>query len=210
LKLLWVGEDQVIASAEGVQQGDPLGPLLFCLALDKPLKEAHCEFTSGYLDDIALGDTVSNLIHKVRNLETAAEKIGLKLNHSKCEVFGLGVSTSNQWSDSGLNFTERSIEEATLLGSPIHLHGMDPALAARREQLTKILPRLYKLTAHEALFLLRNSFGIPRLLYFLRTSPYLSSSETYKFDEVIRKALSSICNVSLNLHSWAQASLPVR
>ena len=37
---LWVGEDRVIASAEGVQQGDPLGPLLFCLALDKPLKEA--------------------------------------------------------------------------------------------------------------------------------------------------------------------------
>ena len=39
--LLWLGDDQQISSAEGVQQGDPLGPLLFCLALDKPLKEAQ-------------------------------------------------------------------------------------------------------------------------------------------------------------------------
>ena len=30
----WVGDDYVIASAEGVQQGEPLGLLLFCLALD--------------------------------------------------------------------------------------------------------------------------------------------------------------------------------
>jgi len=93
---LWVGDDRIIASAEGVQQGDPLGPLLFCLALDKPLKEARCEFTSGYLDDVALGDTVSNLIGRVLCLETAAEKIGLKLNHSKCEVFGLSPSARDQ------------------------------------------------------------------------------------------------------------------
>ena len=42
--LLWLGDDQQISSAEGVQQGDPLGPLLFCLAMDKPLKKAQSEF----------------------------------------------------------------------------------------------------------------------------------------------------------------------
>jgi hypothetical protein len=207
---LWVGVDSVIASAEGVQQGDPLGPLLFCLALDKPLKEARCEFRSGYLDDVALGDTVANLIDRVRSLETAAEKIGLKLNHSKCEVFGLNPLTSDQWTDSGLNFIRRSVKEATLLGSPIHPSGTDPALVARREQLEQILPRLYKLTAHEALFLLRSSFAIPRLQYLLRTSPCSSSTETTRFDEIVREALASICNARLNSDSWSQASLPIR
>ena len=38
---LWLDEDQQVASSEGVQQGDPLGPLLFCLALDKSLKGAQ-------------------------------------------------------------------------------------------------------------------------------------------------------------------------
>ena len=96
------------------------------------------------------------------------------------------------------------------MGSPIHSHGLDPALAARREQLQRILPRLYKLTAHEALFLLRNSFGIPRLQYLLQALPCSSSTETSYFDEVVKEALISICNVSLNPGSWAQASLPVR
>ena len=58
--MLWV-RDSHISSAEGVQQGDPLGPLLFCLALDGPLKEVQSEFISGYLDDVGLGDTVSSL-----------------------------------------------------------------------------------------------------------------------------------------------------
>ena len=207
---LWVGEDHVIASAEGVQQGDPLGPLLFCLALDKPLKETRCEFTSGYLDDVALGDTVSNLIERIRALEIAAEQIGLQLNHSKCEVFGISPSTRGQWADSGLNFISRPVEEASLLGSPIHPCGTDSALEARREQLRNILPRLYKLTAHEALFLLRSSFAVPRLLYILRTSPCSTSSVTTLLDEVIREALESICNVRLTADSWEQASLPVR
>src|SRR5277367_3649625 len=50
-------EPQILL-AEGVQQGDLLGPLLFCLALDKPLKDTRGEFMSGYLDGIGLGDTV--------------------------------------------------------------------------------------------------------------------------------------------------------
>src|SRR5688572_9047112 len=41
--LLWAG-DSLLLSAEGVQQGDPLGSLLFCLALDAPLKGCGVNF----------------------------------------------------------------------------------------------------------------------------------------------------------------------
>jgi len=207
---LWCGENQIIKSDEGVQQGDPLGPLLFCLALDKPLKDSKCEFTSGYLDDIALGDTVPNLIERVLKLEIAAKTVGLQLNHEKCEVFGLSVASQSLWLESGLDFVIRSSEEATLLGSPIHSDGVDQAMEARCDQLGSVLPRLSKMAAHEAFYLLKSCFALPRLMYLLRTAPCGSSPETQRFDEVLREAVSSLCNVRFDDKSWAQASLPVR
>ena len=75
---LWT-EDEIIFSAEGVQQGDPLGPLLFGLALHEPLKQVQSEFVTGYLDDIGLGDSGSRVIQDAVCLEQAAERIGLKL-----------------------------------------------------------------------------------------------------------------------------------
>jgi hypothetical protein len=40
----------------GVQQGDPLGPVLFCLALHPVIKSLKSEFNVWYLDDGVLAD----------------------------------------------------------------------------------------------------------------------------------------------------------
>ena len=69
--------DKLIESAEGVQQGDPLGPLLFSLAIHEMLQGANCEFVLGYLDDVALGDRVQQVIEALKILETKAKSIGL-------------------------------------------------------------------------------------------------------------------------------------
>jgi hypothetical protein len=97
---LWVGET-VLSSAEGVQQGDPLGPLFFCLALDAPLKSVNPEFITGYLDDVGLGDTIPRLIDNIRVLEGAAAAIGLNLNHAKCEIVGLDREHRELWEAGG-------------------------------------------------------------------------------------------------------------
>jgi hypothetical protein len=55
---LWLAGGHQVASAEGIQQDNPLGSPLFCLALNKPLKDTGAEFMSRHLDDIGLGDTV--------------------------------------------------------------------------------------------------------------------------------------------------------
>ena len=114
--------------AEGVQQGDPLGPLLLCLALDEQLKTVRCEFVSGYLDDVGMGDTVQSLIDQIRCIEAAASSIGLQLNHAKCEIIGLSPSQRSLWESSGLQFLPRSVEDASLLGAPLSLKGTDKAL----------------------------------------------------------------------------------
>ena len=62
--------------------------------------------------------------------------------------------------------------------------------------------------AHKAFFFLRTCFTIP--LYLLCTSLCSSSPRAAQLDEVIKSALTSLCNLKLDTESWAQASLPVR
>ena len=48
-------DQHIIASQEGVQQGDPLGPLLFCLTIQPILNSLESNLLLGYLDDIYIG-----------------------------------------------------------------------------------------------------------------------------------------------------------
>ena len=153
--------DVSIASSEGIHHDDPLGPLLFSLALDGPLKDIQAEFMTEYLDDVSVGDTIPRLIEEIKRFESAALAMGLHLNHSKCEVIGLSISWEEMWEASGLNFTMHPLQEACFLGSPLHVDGVDAALSARLSQLERIIPRLVKLSVHEAFFLLKNCLGIP-------------------------------------------------
>ena len=59
--ILQFGEFQVL-SQEGVQQGDPLDPLLFSLTVAGLLNACECDFVAVYLDDFTLGGSVQSLI----------------------------------------------------------------------------------------------------------------------------------------------------
>ena len=43
--------DFVLLSEEGAQQGDPLGPLYFCLVIQQLLESLQSELVLAYLDD---------------------------------------------------------------------------------------------------------------------------------------------------------------
>jgi Reverse transcriptase (RNA-dependent DNA polymerase) len=58
-----------IHSQEGVQQGDPLGPLLFCVAIHPLLSSLTSNLTIGYLDDFTLGGSVSSVANDVSTFE---------------------------------------------------------------------------------------------------------------------------------------------
>ena len=67
-----------------------------------------------------------------------------------------------------------------------------------------------KLDAHYGFYLLKNCFSLPKLLYFLRTSPCFEELDLLQlYDSIIRKSLSKICNVNFNESSYTQAILPV-
>ena len=67
-----------------------------------------------------------------------------------------------------------------------------------------------KLDAHYGLYLLKNCFSLPKLLYFLRTNPCFEEWDLLQqYDSIIRKSLFKICNVNFNESSYTQAILLV-
>ena len=75
-----------IQSAEGVQQGDPLGPLLFCLSIHQLCSDMKSELCLFYLDDGTLGGCKEDVLHDLAVVEREGVKLGLHLNHKKSEV----------------------------------------------------------------------------------------------------------------------------
>ncbi|KAL0208631.1 hypothetical protein P9112_011218 [Eukaryota sp. TZLM1-RC] len=78
----------ILSSSSGVNQGDPLGPLLFCLAIHPILLQIQEVLPSlkmiAYMDDVVLiGDL--NIVKKATVcFQELFTKIGLRLNLLKC------------------------------------------------------------------------------------------------------------------------------
>ena len=78
---------QMAVSATGVRQGDPLGPLLFCLGLDRVLRDVAAVFPDvhllGLLDDVTLLGPKASLEGCFRALQSHALSVGLVVNERK-------------------------------------------------------------------------------------------------------------------------------
>jgi len=198
----------LISSQEGVQQGDPLGPLLFCLAIHPILLSFTSELVIGYMDDITLGGDEKTLALDVHQVRTQGEAMGLRLNVKKCE-FITPTATSSDPAFS--EFIHLKPKEATLLGAPLTTgSAMDSALSGRCTDLALAIDRLKLLAAHDALILLRASFSSPKVLHTLRSSPCAGHPELDRFDSLLKTGLSLITNSDLSDLQWIQASLPVK
>ena len=78
------------------------------------------------------------------------------------------------------------------------------------ERLSTISSRLQSIDAHPAFFHLRNRLSMPRLIFKLRNSPcYRLHEELIQFNETLRKAASTVCNVNFDDAGWLQSTLPV-
>ena len=69
----------------GIQQGDPIGPVLFDLSVDGAARGVQYEFNEWYLDDATLGDCLERVHDDLVVLLERLREIGLEVNGSKCE-----------------------------------------------------------------------------------------------------------------------------
>jgi hypothetical protein len=153
--------DFTVLSREGVQQGDPLGPLLICLAIHPLLSSLNSCLKFGYLHDVTIGGEVDTVSDDVQLVMNGCKDLGLRLNVSKCELISSGQC---QLLNPLLSFVQLRPHEATLLGTPL-LTGsaMESVIVKFTEDLSRASGRLKLISAHDALIILRSALGRPRL-----------------------------------------------
>lgn len=203
--------NRLVPSCEGIQQGDPLGPLLFCLTLHPILNKLSSDLVIGYMDDVTVGGQVDSVAKDVQEFAASCTAIGLELNTQKCEL----IAQSDQLpliKPIGMdNFVRVPPDAATLLGAPLSDGiALADALSKKFVELSRGADRLSSIAAHDALTILRASISASRLTYILRSSPCVGHDMLTAFDKLFCSCLSRICNVDLASRHWTQASLPVR
>ncbi|KAL0214375.1 hypothetical protein P9112_006559 [Eukaryota sp. TZLM1-RC] len=108
-----------LKSSSGLKQGDPLGPLLFCLAIHKTLNIIKQKYPSikivAYMDDISLIGSFNLLELVAQEIADSYENIGLYLNASKCLLIGSSVQDL-VINDSIVPFTNYSSDAFKFLG----------------------------------------------------------------------------------------------
>ena len=144
-------------------------------------------------------------------MEREAAKLGLQLSVAKSEVIGRDSSTLDNFLAAAPGFHVTSPDHATLLGSPIG-SSIDDCISKKITSLRILEDWVQFFRAHDALLLLRNSLAIPSLMYLLRTASCFLSTQLAVFDEVVKRILSRVFNISFTVdeNSWIQASLPIR
>ncbi|XP_049886408.1 uncharacterized protein LOC126380870 [Pectinophora gossypiella] len=78
--------DDLIYSQVGAQQGDPLGPLIFSLAIHKIIVELKSTLNIWYLDDGTIGGKPEDVLQDLETLIPRFKDLGLVVNPSKYYV----------------------------------------------------------------------------------------------------------------------------
>ena len=154
--LLNFGE-HLLQSDEGVQQGDPLGPLLYCASTMKLVRSMTSDLNLWYLDDGTIGGELHDLLHDLDTVRRVGPTIGLLLNEDKCEIVTNDDSVVSSFRTVMPNILHTRGNDAVLLGAPIgDQSAIDNVLQSKLTVFQRFASRLTTLNAQDALFLLKN------------------------------------------------------
>ncbi|KAK9691330.1 hypothetical protein RND81_09G190100 [Saponaria officinalis] len=215
---LYYGE-HCLLSCQGVQQGDPLGPLLFALVLHPLVCKIRDSFDltlqAWYLDDgTIVGDTL--VVSKVLELiMKEGPRCGLVLNVDKSEVFWPCEDPRSRVEGVFPPAISRPARGVKVLGAPVSsCSAFRCELVLKRAARTiELMDSLARLDDPQCeLLLLRVCTGISKLYFALRTcTPSAFRAAQLCFDASLRSSLERIVVASgpgFGDWQWRQATLP--
>ena len=203
--------NEMIKSSEGVQLGDPLGVLLFCLTISNITKNMESDLSVFYLEKGIIGGSIEAVQKDFSKLERTAKELGLHLNHASCEVI-----CNNQVNEFCRSFPRVQVVDShsfSLLGYPIGNSSIEEVLKGRISYFKQMGSQLGHLPSHQSLCLIKNLVSSPKFLNTLRCTPcFLSSNILQELNSLQRSMLSNVIDSpsGISAQAWHQASLPVR
>ena len=209
--LLWFGSD-VLRSKEGVQQGDPLGPLLFAMVIQSLVDaiRAKCpnlELNKWYLDDGVLAGPEADVLEAFKLIQSLGPAMGMELNIKKNELI--------KFSDLPDGFPkecERHFVNFDLLGAPIGdaVYCAEYMKTYTAKRVERLLAALGTLRDPQVVhFLVKCCASMCKVVHLLRTvPPHLCSQPLQDFDQKLRSAYSKGVGVLFGEAAWNQLVLP--
>ncbi|GJY71196.1 putative reverse transcriptase domain-containing protein [Tanacetum coccineum] len=212
-------EEHTLWSCQGVQQGDPLGPLLFSLVLHPLICKIRNSFSlslhAWYLDDgTIVGDTM--VVGKV--LELIMEDgswCGLHLNVDKTKVFCPKEDPRSRLAGIFPPNIARPLHGVKLLSGPasVDFDFCNELVMKRVAKTIRLMDAIAKINDRQfKLLLLRSCTGISRLYFTMRICPPLVfESAQRSFDVALRSSLERIVTASgpgFGDWKWRLATLP--
>ena len=195
-------------------KGTPLGPLLFCLVLQKVVSaiavDSVCSellFHAWYLDDGVIAGPRLAVEKALSIIQELSPSLGLFVNPTKCELFSRGDLSSFP-----IEMKRSNVPHLEILGAPIgDLIFCAKIVAQKRASALKLLTQLSEVGSADpqvALLLLRQCGGFCKLVHLSRSAPPSLVADALRlYDDDVRQCFTECTSVDTPNHAWQQAQL---
>ena len=208
--------DHIIPCATGVQQGDPLAPLLFSVGLHTVIYQADA--LAGvtqiwYMDDGLLKGPRREIAQHLARIQHKLANIGLCINKTKCEIYGPATSSPIIGLEGVPVIQDR--DGWTYLGIPLCEQTVRAlqAVRSRVSQSTASIARFANTHPSQALQVLRATSGACKVEFMIQslTPSHLVEDLASFCAEGLRTSFTAVLKVpAVDGSTWTTATLPLR